>query len=141
MSNYGLKVTKDNASTTSTTPNDYVLWSKYKNPKTYIVGTASFNISTEAYSEQNHSITLITHNLGYTPICYLYWSTGGNYGHDYWMTSQGNPHLCYEFIIMNANTTQFEITYSFFPSTGGDNLTNLAGTNFSFKYYIMVDSE
>ena len=139
MSNYGLKISKDGKSTDSTDPRDYVIWSKYKNPKTYIVGTASFNITDESFSQSDHTIATITHNLGYKPVVYFYWSTGGNYGQESWIASQASPHICWELISYNVTTTTLNLNYWYFPSMTGDNITGLGGTNFSFKYYIMID--
>ena len=86
-----------------------------------------------------HTIATITHNLGYKPVVYFYWSTGGNYGQEAWIASQASPHICWELISYNVTTTTLNLNYWYFPSMTGDNITGLGGTNFSFKYYIMID--
>lgn len=139
MSDYGIKVTTPGKDITSSTVGDYVLWSKYKNPKTYIVGTASFHITDEAYSQSNHHIVTITHNLGYAPLVFLYWNTGSNYGNDTLAMSQWTPHYAVEYIGANADNTHFTIEYIYWNLGLGDGLTGLGGTSYNFKYYIMID--
>jgi hypothetical protein len=63
MADIGFKVMRDGASVTSTDLRDYVIHSKYKNPKVLPIGTQA--ITTDA---SGNFVFTLAHGLGYAPM-------------------------------------------------------------------------
>jgi len=140
MSDYGVKISLEGKDISSTSPEDYLIFSKYQIPKTYIVGTSSLSFSNEADTHNNKTVTTVNHNLGYKPYVSWYWNKNNSeYGGDFWIESQGAPHLVFESIYYVVTTTSFAIYYTYNNGGYGDGLTGISGYNFGFKYYIFID--
>jgi hypothetical protein len=138
MSDYGVKISLPNKDVSSGNINDFALDSKYDIYKTYILGTGSLTLSTEASTQTNHQIISVPHNLGYKPQCIWYWSTGGDYSLDFWLGSKGPPYS-YGMVNMNIDGSNFQLNYLYHNIPGNSSNTNLAPITLNFKYYIFIE--
>lgn len=140
MSNYGMKVSLPGKSITSTDARDYLLWSKYKPLKTYITGTVNYTMPSEAKSQTCFTIATVTHNLGYLPLVVLFWQTGSLSSGAYWEAYNGLSESAYSTILPAAGVNDFKIQYFYDILVSGSGNTGLAGTQWTFTYYIFIET-
>ena len=137
MGNYGIKTTVAGKDITSTTKEDYIVWSKYSFMKTYLVGTENYTFSSDA-----NSVTItITHNLGDRKAVWV--SINGPNAEwkqwdwwAFWYQSGGNTAL--RFWTVETNSNQVLIKYGESNVQGSGYNPN--GETWSFNYYIFIES-
>lgn len=83
MADYGLKIMKSGKLLTSTTPDDYIFWSKYPTLKVH----SSSGLQTVAMGVTSFTTKTITHNLGYIPIFRGYFQALNDFWHEIPATS------------------------------------------------------
>jgi len=148
MADYGMKISLPSNDITSNDPRALVLYSKYKNPKTFLIGTASKSFSNLTDAETNQDILTINYSLPYTPQVNCYWSNNSQYSalpYEKWGCQYfGGYGLwgCYvsQFIV-SISSVQFQIKYEYVhgntPPFGVP--TDMVGQSFNFKYYLFID--
>lgn len=67
MGNIGIKISKPNKDITSTTLDDYTLWSKYKTMNIKARGTTTVSTTIGGSGEPVTGTTTVAHNFGYVP--------------------------------------------------------------------------
>ena len=128
MADYGLKVTRDGVSTSSSDLRDYVMHSAYKNLKTQEPTTTT----TAAIK----TVKTIAHGLGYAPQYFFYIEA---YSGKWYDATVGS------FFLPTGWASNYVSTYA------GSDATNLyfqlwtqtveAAATFNLKYYIVIDQK
>lgn len=135
---YGIKVTKDGKSITSTTQEDYLFWSKYPIFRTLAFGTTSYT-----FDADHSSVTLtLTHNQNVRLAAWLsidgsaqnsQWVTVGHW--ETWYSSGGNTALRSWTLHSLANTVEMHYIET---NVGGSGF-NPTGEVWNFKWYMFIE--
>lgn len=142
MANYGIKISKSGSAISSTDPQDYHFWSKYRNKSIKALG--SLGVTTTTDVDSSPVTNSYTHNFGYIPqfMVFVYNAIDNDYVNCDWLGESGygkSGDYQYETLTAYATSTTIVVSanwYYYTPMSG--TWTGLANT-YTFDYILFME--
>lgn len=156
MSDFGIKITKDDKKVDSDDSLDYVLNSKYPNIFTAKAGTSNYLFNDSSYGVGSVRMATIPHKLGYTPSYLVYLTDDAinytfldfwyfsrtawdlSWGAETWVMAHCDKQNLYIDFVKTAQPPDAPY-YLSQPPSNNTAWKDMAGISFNFKYYIFAN--